>query len=266
MSGSAPKADPNVGWAAAQTVELSRQAFEWQKNEYQNTLRPLLTQFGNVTLDAAKQGIDLSNKAEARAAETYAFERENLRPVVRSMAKDALAYDSVAKRTELARDAGANIQTAYQAGEQQLNREMARRGVTPSSGQQLALASQTNLARSAAMGGAMNQARTQAEETGFARKAAVAGVQNAIAGQSATQSGLATSAAATATGASGQGAGIAQGSFAAGSQPMQTQISGMQQAGALWSNASSQNMAGQQQADQNKQAVYGAIAGIAVAF
>jgi hypothetical protein len=89
---------------------------------------------------------------------------------------DAAAFDTDAKRRELAEQAAADVGRAFTQQKAMRERADASRGVNPNSGAARGLARADDLALAATRADAMNDTRTQAEQLGWARRMGAAGL------------------------------------------------------------------------------------------
>lgn len=116
-------------------------------------------------------GLDANRKAfeNSQADRAYSLERRAaLSGLQDKMIADADSFNSEAKQSELAGQAGADVEQAFAAQRGSTARNMARMGVNPESGRALAMGNQMDIAQAAAKAGGTNMARTAARSEGRA--------------------------------------------------------------------------------------------------
>lgn len=252
LGGDAPQPDPAIGRAAEQNAEIGREALAFSKQQYADQ-QALLAKYQPMVDQVLQQQLDLGNKQAAASDDYLNYMKGTFRPVEQSLAKDAMSFDSEARRAELAGRAGADVEQAAGAADAAARRNAARYGINPSDGAFALSLAGNALNKTIAKVGAMSQARTQARAEGRALKFDVAGIGRNLPAAGATSAGLALNAGNSAVGT----AGASQSMNAAAAAPMyqgfNTGMAANQAAGGLYSNIFQGRMAGYQ-ADQQAQA------------
>lgn len=188
--GSAPNPNPGMIASAEAAKEIAMiqkgtadDMLNFYKQQYED-IKPILQQISQAE-------INMMEANQQRADEYANYERSTFRPLERSIVADAASFDTEAKREELAGKAAADVNMAFTNARGQENRALERMGVNPNSGRFAALNSQLTLGQTAALAGAKNQARENAEQMGFARKMDAAGLGRGLASNASTAYGVA---------------------------------------------------------------------------
>lgn len=168
---------------AALQKETADETLAFYKQQYED-IKPLLQQITQAE-------INMMDANQKRADEYANYERSTFRPLERGLVADAASFDTEAKREELAGKAAADVNMAFTNARGQENRALQRIGVNPNTGRFAALNSQLTLGQTAALAGAKNQARENAEQLGFARKMDAAGLGRGLASNASTAYGVA---------------------------------------------------------------------------
>lgn len=199
--------------------KVAQQQLDFSKGQYAE-MKPFVTRLATTMADSQQQQM-------AQAQDYYDYAKGTFRPVEQGLVKQAQEFDTEAYRQQLAARAMADAAQAFKTSQGAVTRDLARRGVSPGSGNALAMQNQNALAMASMQAGGATGARQQAEQMGWARKMDVTGLGRGLAGAS-------TAAYSGATGA-GQAAGGTM--MSAGNQYM----TGLQQgAGTLGTIASGQ--------------------------
>lgn len=186
--GSAPKPDPNIGYAALQQAAIGRELAQLGREELQYQ-RQRSDAFDPIYRDLLNAVVEESSINQERAADQWNQYREIFQPIENRMAQEALDYDNpdeVARREGLA---AATVAKQFDVADGQLSRDMARMGVSPTSslGAQ-GMRDQAN-ARALARAGAVSQERNNTKLLGMSLR------ENAARfGRNQTSTGLAASA------------------------------------------------------------------------
>jgi hypothetical protein len=186
--GKSPKA-PDYSQLANASVESAR----------------IMADLGYSQLDEAKRQADITDKRltpiieaqmglmsqqQRQGDEYFNHLAQNFAPVERSLAKEAMEYDTGAAQERFASQAAADQQNAFANQQGQMNRGLAAMGVNPNSARFMALQDQSNFANAAARAGAQTAARQQADTLGWAKRADVAGLGRGLVGASQGAYGL----------------------------------------------------------------------------
>jgi hypothetical protein len=109
------------------------------------------------------------------------------------IANEANSFDTEAKREELAGQAVADTNRAFESVRGQQVRELNASGINPNSGRALAVGEQTRLQQALALSGGANQARTAARTEGRALKGRVADMLSGYPSMASAQTGAGVS-------------------------------------------------------------------------
>ncbi len=237
--------------AAELSYSLGQEQLAFSRQQY-NEMAPLARR-------AADQQFAAQEEQMAQARDYYNYQTDTFRPVEKGLVADALSFDTEAYREQLASQAAADAARAFGTAQGMSNRDLARRGVDPSSGASRALSNQNMVTLASMKTGGATGARQQAEQLGYARKLDAAGLGRNL-------PGLSTAAYQSATGAGSAGVNSA---MAPGNQYMQgmqsaanTMLAGSGQAmgayGQLYGGANTAAM----NAQNNYMGVLGGIVGM----
>jgi Chaperone of endosialidase len=160
--GGAPPPDPAL--IAAQIKSLGIQDSAIQEilalNKEMAPLQKAQMQFG---LDANKTSFD-----QSQADRGWMLDRRaNLTGLQDTMLKDAKSFSEGDRANQLAGQAQADVTSAFDNASTMQARDLARRGVNPSSGKALAMGNESSIARAVASAGASNKARDSARLEGY---------------------------------------------------------------------------------------------------
>jgi hypothetical protein len=230
--------------------QITQQLLDQQKDA-----APLIREQMRFGLDSSKKAYDQSQEDR----KWMLTRRGNLSGLQDRMVADANNFNTEARREALAAEAGADVATAFDAQQRQMQRDMERRGVNPNSGAATAMRTAAALEQAKASAGAQNNARRAARQEGFAMTDRAS---NALSGYPAMSAGMTGAGAGFGTGAVGVAnagaAGMNSGLTAAGSL-----------AGAMGANAtgmygaqSNFNLGGAKlnmQSDMNNNALWGQL-------
>lgn len=175
------------GDAAAQ---LGRDQFDWYKSEYERT-RPQREEEAARAGRIADSQYEGMQYAMEQAREMDARRRGIYQPLEDSYIRDAQAFDTDAKREELAGLAMADTQRAFDSADGQNFRDMAARGINPNSGAAMALRQRGTLDKALGLAGSANSARRQARAEGRAMKMDAIGLGKGVVGNQSTMMQLA---------------------------------------------------------------------------
>lgn len=167
-----PKA-PDMSGAneAARTgAAISREQFDYWKN--------------NIAPDEQRQRqqmIDIGERSYKLSEDNQVFQQGLARkfddrfwntqaPLQDDLLAENAAFDTEARRDELAGQANADVNSSFAAAREQQQRGLSRMGVNPGSGKALAMSNQMALAQAAAGANAQNKVRAAARAEGYGRK------------------------------------------------------------------------------------------------
>lgn len=255
--------------ASAQAAQISdalgREQLAFAKQQYQEQ-KPLLA-------DITQAQIDQMRSTQQQGEDYYNYQMDTYRPLEKQMVAGAEAFNTDAKREELARQAAADAGLAYTTTQDANTRAMASMGVNPNSGKFASTQNQSALSLAAGKANAMTSTRTQAEATGYARQLDAVGLGKGLAGSSAGAYSLALQSGNSA----GQNSGLAGQNYMAGMSQgigtiqngQKTQIGGLSSIlgtqGSVYNAGLEANGAAAAGQGQMVGAGIGAAAGIAVA-
>lgn len=161
--GNMPAPDPKLIAAQIKSMGIQDEALAAIMSNARASL-PLQQQQMQFGLDSARTAYE-----NAQADRAYSLERrDKLSDQQDRLIQDAQAFDTDARREELAAAAGADVNQAVGNAEQQQTRALARMGVNPNSGKFAAMSNQNAIAKASALAGASNGARTAARQEGRA--------------------------------------------------------------------------------------------------
>lgn len=169
---------------------LGREQLDFSRQQY--------AEFAPIAKRAADQQFEAQEEQMAQARDYYDYQTNTFRPVEKGLVADALSFDTEAYREQLASQAAADAARAFGTAQGMSNRDLARRGVDPSSGASRALSNQNTVALASMQTGAATGARERAQQLGYARKLDAAGLGRNL-------PGLSTAAYQSATGAGSAG-------------------------------------------------------------
>jgi hypothetical protein len=177
--------------AAVESAQLSRDAFEWFKSEYDRTQgdRDAAQERANAVSDAQLQGMELSNASARRADQRM---QSIFEPLQDRIAADAEGYDTAERRADAAASARADVDAGFSATQQATQRALARSGVAPGGAKALAMMSDVAGAQAKARAGAATGAVRNVEQQGYARRMDAAGMGQGVFGSQATMQQVVT--------------------------------------------------------------------------
>jgi hypothetical protein len=132
----------------------------------------------------ATQQMAAQEQQMKQAQDYYDYQQKTFRPLEQGLVQRAQDYNTEGNRTQLAAQAAADAANAFQGAQNVSSREMARRGINPSSGGALMMRNQNALGLASMTAGSANNARRQAEQTGWARSMDVTGLGRGLSGAS----------------------------------------------------------------------------------
>ena len=155
---------------------LGREQLAFSKQQYTDLL-PFMQGIANDQRSAMQQQM-------GQAKEYYDYQMGTFRPVEQKMVADALAFNTDAKREELAQQAAADAGQAFAQTQAGNERAMASMGVNPNSGRFAGQQRASELGLAANKANAMTSTRRQAEQLGQARLVDAVGLGRGLAGAS----------------------------------------------------------------------------------
>lgn len=163
-------------YAAELSYSLGQDQLDFEKRQY-NELKPLAEKISASQIAAQDEQM-------RQARDYYNYQTGTFRPLEQGLVRQAQEFDTEGYRQQLASKAMADAALAFQNTQGMTSRDLARRGVTPGSGNSLAMGNQNAIALASMQAGGATAARNQAEQLGYARKLDVAGIGRGLAGAS----------------------------------------------------------------------------------
>jgi hypothetical protein len=167
----APKADPNIGLAQRKMADLASQQWTtfmediWPKLQNQAQKQEMRAD------EQFAQDKKISDFNYAQAQKAYERYEQGAIPAMQALKDDADAYNTEARREELAQQMRGDIDTQFE--QQRQAQEMRRRsyGIDPTSGLALNEENTNAINKAAITAAAMNQTRQAAREIGLQKQA-----------------------------------------------------------------------------------------------
>jgi hypothetical protein len=156
--------------------QLGTRQMDFAQRQYEE-MKPLAQQVYTQQMAAQQQQMQ-------QAQDYYDYQQKTFRPLEQGLVAQAQQYNTEGNRQQIAAQAAADAANAFQTAQGVNMREMARRGINPSSGAALMMRNQNALGLASMTAGGANAARRQAEQTGFARSLDVTGLGRGLAGAS----------------------------------------------------------------------------------
>jgi hypothetical protein len=160
----------------ATAEKLGNRQMDFAQRQY-DEMKPLAERVAAQQMAAQQQQMQ-------QAQDYYNYQQQTFRPLEQGLVEQARNYNTEGNRQQLAAQASADAANAFQGAQNVSSREMARRGINPSSGGALLMRNQNALGLASMTAGAATNARRQAEQTGFARSLDVTGLGRGLAGAS----------------------------------------------------------------------------------
>lgn len=270
--GSAPAADPRIGQAAIENVQLGREWMGFAREQFEA---------GNVRLDKTDaltqrvidQQLATQEQANNNAQEDRARTKNVFEPLQDRFVEEASNFDTPEKQAEAAALAKADVQNAATQQQAINERTMASMGVNPNSGRFQGAQRMATLGTSIASAGAQNNARTMVQDKGRALRADAVNIGNGLPSSTAASYGLGLNAGNSAVGVNA----TAANQFYQNNDVMNKGFGGAMQgnasAGGILNSQYGTSVSAKSVSNQNSQANaaglmsgIGAVAGIAVAF
>jgi len=160
----------------ATAEKLGNRSMDFAQRQY-DEMKPLAER-------VAAQQMAAQEELMRQGRETYDYQMKTFRPLETGLVQRAQDYNTEANRTQIAAQAAADAANAFQGAQNVSSREIARRGINPSSGAGIMLRNQNALGLASLTAGSATNARRTAEQTGFARSLDVTGLGRGLAGAS----------------------------------------------------------------------------------
>lgn len=191
--GIAPAAGTVPDRAANNNMSLADSVNSFTNANGQYT-RPLMDNANSMAGRVSGVQGDIMDLNRGVAQENLNFQNETFRPLQRGIVADAQGYDTAARRESAAAQSMADVGSRIDAETENNNRNLAARGVDPSSGASLALGRRSTILGGALKASAGNTARLQVEDTGVKRRMDANTIGNSLSGNAAQASSLAAGA------------------------------------------------------------------------
>lgn len=179
--------------AALMGAQLSREQLDWVKQIYGETAgqRADTQARQNAVSDQQLESSKLQDQLTREQADNW---RTNFKPLDTYLAKDALAYDTPARRDQMSGQAMADVDTQTGLAREATMRDMAARGVDPSSGAAAIALERGAIAEGGQRAAAGNQARLNVETIGHGRLMDAVGAGRNVITNQGTTAGIALTA------------------------------------------------------------------------
>lgn len=191
--GSAPAADPNIGIAARENIQLGKDWLTFAQDQFDagNVRQAQTDELNTAVID---QQLATQEQANQWAQEDRARTLSTFQPVEDQFVETAKNFDTPEKQAAAAAAAKADVMAGAATTNQANQRAMASMGISPTSGRfaGIARAQDTNTALAAA--GAQNNARNMIRDKGLALKADAINMGKGLASSTAAAYGIGTNA------------------------------------------------------------------------
>lgn len=201
--GDSPAPDPLIGQAAVANAELAKEIAAFNREVYADQ-KGNIQKATDVSLEAARTGIDLQNQQKDISADTQDYVKGTFRPLEQQIVAGAQGYDTTERRESEAGLAQANVGSAFDQQRAAIARRQAAAGIDPSSGNAQATMADMSVQQAAQQAAAGNAARKQVETIGTARMADAASLGRNLPSNQVAQVQSATGAGQGAVSAAGQ--------------------------------------------------------------
>lgn len=208
MCSSTPDPDPQIGQAALNNAQISKDALEYFKSR-DAAQQPRQERMDALTEKVVNQQMRSAAFNDQMARDQFARYQANGIPAEDAMYADAAGYDSKAQTDKAVGQAATDAATQIAAANDARRRALARSGINPADGR--ALAMEQDAATQGALGTAMamNKTRTDRNLQGIMLRKDAAGFARGMPGTAAQTFGTAMAAGGQASGAQGAAIGTA---------------------------------------------------------
>lgn len=197
--GDAPAPDPAVGIAAQQQAAVAGQELQLGEDQLDYT-KQKDAQWAPFYEKLANQQLDTSQEAADRATQSWNQYQSTFEPIENQVAADANSWDSAGGIANARADAIGTTNTAFDQAGSITSRNMARQGISASSGRNTETMDETANARALAAGGAATSAATTRQMQGIALRQQAANLGRGISSGADATAALSSSVAGGATG------------------------------------------------------------------
>jgi len=132
-SAAAAQSNATARDAAQLQYDLGKETLDFQKDYYQNTLKPMQERDLKLREDLQAELLPGLRQQREQSKEQYDYYKENYRPIEQQVAADAMGYDSNENVQRRMGIAAANVNQQFSNAQQQGARALARYGVNPNS-------------------------------------------------------------------------------------------------------------------------------------
>lgn len=200
--GSAPAADPNIGKAALEEMQLGRDWLGFAKEQFDvGNIRQ--GELDELTKKVTEQQLKTQDETNAWAKEDRDRYKNTFQPLQDEFIQTAKEYDTPEKQEAVAAEAVADVRQQAAMATDANARTMASMGVNPNSGKWQATAKAQDTLGSLSAAGAANTARQQTRDKALALKADAINMGNGLASSTASAYGLGLNAGNSAVGNAG---------------------------------------------------------------
>jgi hypothetical protein len=219
--------------AAEANAKLSKEAFDWFKQEYVRTT-PQREAAEAVADQSAKANLDAQVKQNQIADEYNTYNKETYRPLEKRLVADAQSYDTPARQQQEADKAVADVNAQASSQREAAARDLASYGIAPDSGKSMSLLQSGDINTSRLAAAAATGARDRVQATGYARMADAANLGRNLPSSQATAVQTGIQAGNSAVGNQSAGLAATNSGAALMGQGFNTAIQGNQSAGNLY--------------------------------
>jgi Chaperone of endosialidase len=172
--------DPKIGEAALRSAAIGEENLRFMMDVYKTDLKPLAERQAALAEENSRLGMDIARENQSNAREDRSFYEQTYRPLEQQLASSVADMNTDDYADRKASDATASIETGYAQAQAQARRNLARNGVTASSGQLAAQELNGAIQKAGMTSQATIQAREQADALKFARTAQVASLGRGV--------------------------------------------------------------------------------------
>lgn len=257
-----PAPDPAIGQAASQNAAVAKEALEFNKQVYEEG-KPRQAELDALTDRVVESFLQTQEQQMGQADDYLNYMKETFRPIEKSLADEAMAFDTEAKRAELRGRAATDVEQAAAVSDAAARRDAARYGVNPSDAAFSENLAGSSLNKTIMKVGAMNTADERARAEGRAFKFDVSGLGRGLPAAGATSTGLALNAGGAALNASTVPFNASIARTGTMNQGFGTAIAGNQSAGNLYSGLYQGQLASYNAGQQAQAGLYGGLGTLA---
>lgn len=232
MCSDAPDPDERIGQAAMENAMLSKEALRWYMAEYE-LQKPRQAELNEVADEVAQENLTTIRDNNDRAGEQWDRYKQKGIPTEDAMYRDAMEYDSPARKEAEAARAGTDIAAAMEQSRQATDRDMSRTGVNPNSAKYQAIKAGTSIVGALGTAGAKNNARKRVDDMGIMLRKDAAGFGRGMTTTAAAAYGVGSNAGQGATSALTSALGTANQGINTAGQGYTTAIAGNNSAGQI---------------------------------